>query len=145
MKHLALEQLQVLEKTDPDYPRQILSRNERIERWAELLERNPARRLTTLYQTEFQSAGTRDAMRADGSALTVAFEDSYLRGSGLSDDSYGEAKRFFELNDHQLHRMVCYCHFGANVSAGTTARYVRRFLPSQGKGMIGWLRQLFAV
>ena len=145
MKHLTLEQLQILDRTDPDYPHQALSRNERLERWAELLEANPERRLTTLYQTEFQSAGTRDAMRADGSALTVAFEDSYLRASGLADDTYGEAKRFFELTDHQLHRMVCYCHFGANVSAGTTARYVRRFLPSTQGGVIGWLRQLFGV
>ena len=145
MKHLTLEQLQILDRTDPDYPRQVMSRTERLERWAELLEANPERRLTTLYQTEFQSAGTRDAMRADGSALTVAFEDSYLRTAGLADDSYGEAKRFFELTDHQLHRMVCYCHFGANVSAGTTARYVRRFLPSAQKGLIGWLRQLIAI
>lgn len=145
MKYLVLEQLKVLDKTDPDYPRHALSRTERLERWVELLERNPKRRLSTLYQTEFQAAGTRDAMRAEGSALAVAFEDSYLRASGLANDSYGEAKRFFELTDNQLHRMVCYCHFGANVSAGTTARYARRFLAPKQMGMIGWLRQLLAI
>ncbi len=145
MKHLALEQLQVLDRTDPDYPRHALSRTERLERWVELLERNPGQRLTTFYQTEFQTAETRDAMRADGSALAVAFDDSYLRASGLANDSYGEAKRFFELTDSQLHRMVCYCHFGANVSAGTTARYVRRFYVAKEKGMMGWLRQLLAM
>jgi len=142
MKHVVPEQLEVLDRTDPDYPRHAMSRTERLERWVELLERNPKRRLSAFYQTEFQAAGTRDAMRAEGSALSVAFEDSYLRASGLANDSYGEAKRFFEITDHQLHRMVCYCHVGTGVSAGTTARYVRRFLAPKQTGRIGWLRQL---
>jgi len=84
-------------------------------------------------------------MRAEGSALAVAFEDSYLRAAGLANDSYGEAKRFFELTDHQLHRMVCYCHVGASVNAGTTARYVRRLLAPKPTGKFGWLRQLLAT
>lgn len=145
MKHQALEKLQIVDKADPDYPRQVLSRVERLERWAVLLEFRPNQRLSTLHQTEFQSAELRAAMRAEGSALTVAFDDPYLRGSGLADDSYGEAKRFFELTDRQLHRMICYCHFGADVSAGITARYVRGLLPAKPRGWLGWLRNLFAL
>ena len=113
--------------------------------WAALLESGPKRKLRTLNQTEFQSAETRDAMRVEGSALTVAFDDPYLRAAGLSGDTYGETKRFFELSDHQLHHMICYCHLGANVSAGTTAMYVRRLLPRERKGMLGWLRRRLAV
>ncbi len=64
-------------------------------------------------------------MRGAGSAITVAFEDSLLRTEGLKDDTYGEAKRFFELTDWQLHDIVCYCHFGATMSAGTAARRIR--------------------
>ena len=145
MKHVVPEELNVLDRTDPDYPRLALSRTERLERWIELLERNPKRRLSPFYQTEFQAAGTRDAMRVEGSALEVAFEDPYLRASGLASDSYGEAKRFFEITDHQLHRMVCYCHVGARESAGTTARNVRRFLAPKQTGRFGWLRQLLAI
>lgn len=145
MKHVLPEQLNVLDKTDPDYPRYSLSRTERLVRWAELLERNPKRRLLPFYQTEFQAPGTRDAMRAEGSALAVAFDDSVLRASGLTNDSYGEAKRFFEITDRQLHRIVCYCHVGAGINAGTTARYVRRLPPPQQTGRFGWLRQLLAI
>ena len=145
MKHVVPEELNVLDRSDPDYPRRALSRTERLERWAELLERNPKRRLLPFYQTEFQAAGTRDAMRAEGSALAVAFEDSYLRASGLANDSYGEAKRFFEITDQQLHRMVCYCHVGAGVSAGITARHVRRLLAPKPTGRFGWLRDLLAI
>ncbi len=145
MKHVVPEQLNVLDKTDPDCSRHVFSRTERLERWVELLERNPKRRLSAFYLTEFQATGTRDAMRAEGSALIVAFEDSYLRASGLANDSYGEAKRFFEITDHQLHRMVCYCHVGVGVSAGTTARHVRRLLAPKQTGRFGWLRQLLAI
>ena len=145
MKHVVPEELNVLDIAGSEYPRRALSRIQRLERWKELLERNPTRRLSPFYQTEFQAAGPRDAMRAEGSALAVAFEDSYLRASGLANDSYGEAKRFFEITDHQLHRMVCYCHVGAGVSSGTTARYVRRLLAPKQTGRFGWLRNLLAI
>jgi hypothetical protein len=49
-----------------------------------------------------------------------------LRAEGLKDDTYGEAKRFFELTDWQMHRLVCSCHFGATVRAGRVAQYVRK-------------------
>ena len=145
MKHIVPEELNVLDRADPDYPRYALSRTERLERWMELLERNPKRRLSAFYLTEFQATGTRDAMRAEGSALAVAFKDPYLRASGLANDSYGEAKRFFEITDRQLHRIVCYCHAGAEVRAGTTARHVRRLLAPKQTGRFGWLRQLLAI
>ena len=104
MKHHALEQLQIVAEVDQDYPRQTMSRSERLERWAELLEQNPDRRLSTLHQTEYQPARERAAMRSDGSPISVAFEDPVLRAAGLENDSYGEAKRFFELTDSNCTR-----------------------------------------
>ncbi len=76
MKHHALDHLQTVAEVDQDYPRQIMSRNERLERWVELLERNPDRRLSTLHQTEYQPARERAAMRSDGSPISVAFDGS---------------------------------------------------------------------
>ncbi len=38
-------------------------------------------------------------MRSDHSPVSVAFSDPVLRVAGLSDDTFGEAKRFFELED----------------------------------------------
>jgi hypothetical protein len=143
MKHHALEHLQVVAEVEQDYPGSVMTRTERIERWAELLEQNPDRRLLTLHQTEYQPASQRAAMRQGGSPISVAFEDPVLRAAGMEDDSYGEAKRFFELSDLQLHRVTCYCHFGATVSAGTAARYVRAALPGTKRGIFARLQDLF--
>jgi hypothetical protein len=68
-------------------------------------------------------------MRSDGSPISVAFADPVLRAAGLENDSYGEAKRFFELTDRQLHKIICYCHFGATVNAATAAHSSGLCLP----------------
>lgn len=122
MKHQTIEQLQALAEIRPD---PVLTRTERLQRWAELLESNPDRRLGTLSGTERTPAAVRQTMQVNGSPMTVAFEDPQLRLAGLVDDSYGEAKRFFELSDHQLHDIVCDCNFGSSVRAAYAARRVR--------------------
>jgi hypothetical protein len=142
MKHHALEQLQIVAEVDQDYPRQVMSRGERLERWAELLEQNPGRRLSTLHQTEYQPTAARAAMRGDGSPISVAFDDPVFRAAGLENDSYGEAKRFFELTDEQLHKVICYCHFGATVNAATAAYHIRKLLARRQGGMLARLREM---
>ena len=142
MKHQTIEQLQVIAEVEQDYP-QTMSRSARLERWAELLEQNPDRRLSTLHQTEYQSANARAFMRGDNSPLTVAFEDPVLRSAGLKNDSYGEAKRFFEMSDRQLHEVICYCHFGATVKATTAARHIRAALTGSQSGIFDRLRGAF--
>jgi hypothetical protein len=64
-------------------------------------------------------------MRSAGSPITVAFDDPYFRAAGLENDSYSEAKRFFELSHRQLHNIVCYCHLGSSVRAASAGRRVR--------------------
>ena len=125
MKHQTLEQLQNIAEIRTEQVGPTLSRDERLRRWAELLERDPGRRLTTLGGTEYQPARIRDRMRGEQSPLTVAFEDPMLRVEGLRNDSYGEAKRFFELTDHQLHEIVCYCHVGEVMQSSRAALSVR--------------------
>jgi len=138
MKHQTLEQLQTIAEVHSDTAALVLKRDERLRRWAELLERDPGRRLATLGGTEYQPASIRDRMRAEASPLTVAFEDPLLRAQGLADDSYGEAKRFFEMSDWQLHRVVCHCHFGETVRAGAAARCVRASI--EPRTLLGRLR-----
>lgn len=143
MKHHALEQLQNIARVDQDYPRRTMSRRERLERWAELLERNPQRRLKTLHQTEYRPTMERASMRSDGSPISVAFEDPILRAAGLENDTYGEARRFFELGDDQLHELICYCHFGATVRSKTAARYIRTMVAPGPGGILARLREMF--
>lgn len=102
-----------------------LTRSERLAHWAKALDRRKDARLRTLHQTEFAPRAERLLMREDNSPLTVAFEDPILRSAGLSDDTYGEAVRFFKLSDWELHSILCYCHCGEEVSAGDTAARVR--------------------
>lgn len=142
MKHQTIEQLQVIAEVEQDYPR-TMSRSARLERWAELLEQNPDRRLSTLYQTEHQSADARTLLRGNNTPMTVAFGDPILRSAGLKDDSYGEAKRFFEMSDRQLHEVICYCHFGDTVRAKTAARHIRAAITGSRFGIFDRLRGAF--
>src|SRR3546814_20333171 len=94
------------------------------------MRRRPPRstRTDTLfpYTTLFRSA--RDSLRCADSALTVAFQDPVLRDAGLTDDSYGTAKRFFGLGDRHLHWILCYCHHGMSVRAGALVSVLRSIL-----------------
>jgi hypothetical protein len=121
-----------------------VTRAERLERWAKLLEQRGSARLNTLWRTEHAVRSVRPAMRANNSPLSVAFEDPLLRVAGLADDSYGEAKRFFELSDYELHWIVCYCHFGETISAEVAAHQVRALARVRQMPAIGnWLTRMF--
>ena len=125
MRHQTREELQQVAAVHPSEARPALTRSERLERWAELLERDPDERLSTLHGTEYVDRATRDAMRNSRSPFSVAFADPVLRAAGLTGDTYGEARRFFELTNGQLHDIVCYCHHGDAMRAGTAAGHVR--------------------
>lgn len=104
----------------------FLSRRERLERWADLLERDPRRRLRSLGEIEFTPEEKRPELRSDESPLTVAFEDSVLRADGLRSDTLGDAMEFFDLSERSAHRLLCSCMNGWSMDAGSTARKVRR-------------------
>ena len=122
MKYRNLEQ--IAREADV-HPTLSMSRRERLERWAELLAQQPERRLRAIGGTEFGTRRERRAKRADGSPLAVAFEDPVLRAEGLQGDRVGDAVDFFELSEGDVHQLVCYCHHGHTVSAGTVAARLR--------------------
>ena len=141
MKHQTLDQLQSVADISPLSPALLATRTQRIERWAELLDRNPTRSLVALTGTEHLHPSVRGEARAVGSAISVAFDDPLLRASGMQSDTYGEATRFFELSDWQLHEIVCSCHVGTTMQAGWAAGRVRRVL--NGSKILAWLRKGF--
>jgi hypothetical protein len=113
------------------------SRRERLERWAELLEREPERRLRALHGIEHGTPDERLAYRADGSPLAVAYADPVLRAAGLAGDTVGNAAEFFGLSHGQLHDLLCFCHHGGTVAASTAASQVRTFA-RQGDELACW-------
>ena len=75
MKSQTLDQLHAIAEVQSDPTHPALTRSQRLERWADLLERQPDRCLRALTGTEYQPASLRDTMRSAGSPMTVAFED----------------------------------------------------------------------
>ena len=143
MEQYALDQLKNIAKVSTTCKRLELTRRERLERWAESLEHSPRPFLTTLHETEYKPIADRLALRDDGTPLSVAFADPILRAAGMENDSYGEAKRFFELSDEQLHDLVCFCHFGEQVSAAVIARRLRKMANYNPGGFFAQLRAFF--
>jgi hypothetical protein len=115
-----------------------LSRRKRLERWAELLEREPGRRLRALHGIEYGTPEERIACRADGSPLAVAYADPVLRVAGLEGDTVGDAAEFFGLSHEQLHDLLCFCHHGGTVAASTVAAQVRAFA-RRGDALACWV------
>jgi hypothetical protein len=125
MEHKPVEALRGVAEVH-EFSQGFLSRRERLERWAEVLERQPKRRLRSLGEIEFTPEDKRSELRSDESPITVAFEDPVLRAAGLRSDKLGDAVEFFDLSDRAAHRLLCSCMNGWSMEAGTTARKVRR-------------------
>lgn len=146
MERATRGQLSTMAAVFPNCPLDaVQSREQRLERWSALLGREPHRLLNTFPGTEFMDPKVRDSMSCANSAISVAFEDPVLRESGLADDSYGTAKRFFGLSDAQMHWVLCYCHHGTAIHAGVLTAVVRAIIPKPPRlGFFGWLRDTFA-
>ncbi len=112
-----------------------MTRRQRLERWAQVLEQEPARELRSLEEIEWKSKAERRAMRAEGSPLTVAFEDPVLRAEGLASDRLGDASDFFGLSTQDAHFALCSCVHGRSMPANVAAYRVRH-LATQGRSAI---------
>ncbi len=138
MEHKPLSELSHVADLKPSQV-PVLSKRERLDRWAELLEREPDRLLRTLDEIEWKPKAVRLAMRADDSALSVAFSDPVLRTAGLTSDRFGDAVAFFEISEHDAHIVLCSCHGGAIMRAEEAARRVRGIRsPSLWSLYFGW-------
>jgi hypothetical protein len=125
MKHTPVAEISRVADVHAVPLRPAMTRAERLERWADALEREPDRILTSIEEIEWRPDAERGAMRADDSALTVAFEDPMLRADGLASDRLGDAMTFFRLTDADAHFALCSCVYGQTMQAGVAARRVR--------------------
>src|SRR5215207_7473378 len=90
MEHKPRVDLQEIADLSPVESRAPMSREERLARWVEALQREPKRILRPLHGIEFRKPDERRAIRADNSPLTVAYEDRVLRSEGLASDQLGD-------------------------------------------------------
>jgi hypothetical protein len=143
MEHRPLSELTSVAdlKIPEDVKVPVLSKRERLDRWIDLLEQEPDRELKTLDEIEWKPKAERLAMRADGSALTVAYSDPVLRQAGLGSDTFGDAVDFFQISEHDAHIVLCSCHGGESMRADEAARRVRGIRsPSLWSLYFGWFR-----
>jgi hypothetical protein len=126
MEHKTRDEIRNVATVLPSYLlSRPLSKRERLEFWAEALEREGRRRLRTLFEVEYAPAAELAELRADGSPLSVAFNDERLRAEGLASDRWGDAIAFFGISDMELHNILCFCHYGETMSADVAAARVR--------------------
>jgi hypothetical protein len=125
MKHQNIDELGAIAEIIPFEIARKLSRRERLERWAEILEQNPGK-LNALTRIEYLTRGERPEARADNSPLEVAFKDPVLRHDGLAGDRLGDAMAFFELSDRHAHRLFCDCHYAGSMTGAGLAARLRR-------------------
>src|SRR3954454_6053855 len=72
MEHKPLSDLSNVADLVPETPKASLTRRERLERWIQVLDREPGRTLNTLHQIEHKPRDARRASRVDNSPLSVA-------------------------------------------------------------------------
>jgi len=125
MEHKSAESLRAVADVS-HFPPVPMSRRERLERWADLLDRDPDARINLVRELEFAPESAQGEMRADYSALAVAYADPLFRAHGLASDRVGDGMDFFGLNDRQAHRLLCSCMHGMSMRAGDAARLVRQ-------------------
>lgn len=126
MQHQDLDRIKGVKSLDPLFvPQKKLSRTERLNRWAELLEGQNGRPLRALEDVEYVSPGVRRELRKDDSPLSIAYADPVLRADGLGSDRLGDAMDYFGMSERQAHWLLCDCHYGGRMTASEVSARVR--------------------
>lgn len=89
-------------------PVTIMTKAEKLERWAVLLEksRNP---VYMAHNLEHMTQANRDASHWGYSPMMVAAADPVFRDAGLKGDTVKDVKEFFEITDEDVHAFSCDC------------------------------------
>jgi|SRR5215472_11495 hypothetical protein len=102
-----------------------MSRNERLERWATVLDEKGTATLMPFYEVEFLSNAANAPLRQPNSPLALAYQDPVLRRAGLDSDRYSESGKFFGLSRREAHRILCSCSYFGAMRASEVARRIR--------------------
>jgi len=107
-------------------PREALrmQRRQRLELFAAALDQHSGP-VQPLSRMEYVSASERLLLRADGSPLTIAYQNAALRQQGLESDQVGDAVAFFGLTQGEAHHLFCECHYMEGMTAQNVAARAR--------------------
>jgi len=125
MLHQGLDELRLKADVVPlKTERTRMTRGERLERWAVVLEQHPGV-LVPFLRVESYPRPERKYLRDNGTPMTLAFEDAGLRADGLAGDTFGDACAYFELSNGQAHRLLCDCHYRGTMTGTKVAARLR--------------------
>ena len=135
MEHRTLDEIRRTALTAPfETPTTRMTRRERLERWAIVLERHGGP-LMPLMRVEYLPEHARRMLRGDDTPLTLAYKDPVLKAEGLKSDRLGDGMAFFELTDQEAHHLLCDCHYCGTMSGENVAARVR--FTANGPGIRG--------
>ncbi|MCW1432441.1 hypothetical protein [Novosphingobium sp. JCM 18896] len=84
----------------------LLTRDERLARWAELLAREPDEIFQLLPPKWIHSRLGFDDVSIEDTPLEIAWRDPIFRVDGLAKSTVQELREYFELSDRELDRIV---------------------------------------
>ena len=96
-----------------------------IQRWIDLLEREPRGGSTQFRKSSTCCRPTGRSPAPTNRPLTVAYEDPVLPHEGLASDRLGDAMDFFELTENEAHHAFCSCLGGHMMDSSAFARRLR--------------------
>ena len=117
---------------------EAMSRREKLERWATVLEDCGATSLRPFHDLEFIAARDQDGLRVANSPLAMAYRDALLRQSGLGSDRFGDGVEFFGLSRRQAHRVLCSCGYLGTMRGTEVARRIRKLAAPERRHAGRW-------
>jgi len=125
MEHKSLQEIRSTSLTAPaEALEREMSRKEKLERWAMLLERHKGP-LKALRGIEFLAPDKRRTLRGDHSPLAVAYGDPIFRAQRMRSDQLGDGIAFFSLSHGEAHRLLCDCYYGGRMTGKDLAARLR--------------------
>ncbi|MFJ5930641.1 hypothetical protein ACM61V_16235 [Sphingomonas sp. TX0543] len=97
-----------------------LSKQQRLARWIELLNRRPTEMLRLLPPTWCLTLAEQKTLLTSGTAIEIAYLDPILRLNGLRDPHLTDAMAFFGLSSKDADRIFGKSRYNEERSAGDT-------------------------
>ncbi|HMB10685.1 hypothetical protein [Saliniramus sp.] len=132
MKHEGIDQLHSVAHVASHRPREMLTRRERLERWAALLERRPNTEFAPFPEDYEAPFDARSRLRYQASPIEIANADPLLRAQGLAGDGLGDAIAFFGLSGDD----ALYVLDNARLDGQSLARRLRAIAAKRDRTML---------
>jgi hypothetical protein len=101
-----------------------ITKRQRLQRFANVIRSGPRVPLHLFINLEYRDAGEWKYLAHPSSAFAFAAKDSVLHDAGLTGDSVGDARRFFDLSREELADFSCVC--GGSINNNEMADRIER-------------------